>query len=104
VAVYELRITLAAAKEIDALPRKKDRQAVVERILALAEEPRPVGCVKLSGVETLYRVRQGPYRIVYAIEGQQLVVVVIRVADRKEVYRAGREKRSTRSRPFKKPL
>jgi hypothetical protein len=41
---------------------------------------------------------------VYAIEGQQLVVVVIRVADRKEVYRAGREKRSTRSRPFKKPL
>lgn len=98
---YELRITAAAAKELDGLPRKKDRQAVVDRILALAHEPRPAGCVKLSGREQLYRVRQGRYRIVYAIEDERLVVIVIRIADRKEVYRKGRRTRSLqRTRPF----
>lgn len=98
---YELRITSAAAKELDALPRKKDRQAVANRILALAEESRPPGCVKLSGVEPLYRVRQGPYRIVYTVEDNQLVVVVIRIVNRKEAYRKGRRTRSLqRTRPF----
>lgn len=98
---YEIRITGAAAKELDALPRKKDRQAVAGRILGLAEEPRPPGCVKLSGHEELYRVRQGPYRIVYTIEDDSLVVIVIRVADRKEAYREARRTRSLqRTRPF----
>jgi len=101
VAGYELRITGAAAKELEALPRKKDREAVVGRILALAEEPRPSGCVKLSGVEDLYRVRQGSYRVVYTIEEERLVVIVIRIADRKEIYRKGRRTRSLqRTRPF----
>lgn len=77
---YELHITATAAKELDALPRKKDRQAVVSRILALAEVPRPPGCVKLSGVEDLYRVRQGRYRIAYTIEDDRLMVVVVRIA------------------------
>lgn len=100
-AEYELRISAAAAKELDALPRQKDRRAVVDRILALADEPRPPGCVKLSGVVALYRVRQGPYRIVYSIEDEELVVIVIRVADRKEVYGKGRRSRSVqRTRPF----
>lgn len=98
---YELRITTAAAKELGALPRKKDRQAVVGRILALAEEPRPAGCVKLSGTEELYRVRQEAYRIVYAIEDDRLVIIVIRIGDRKEIYRKRRQARSTqRARPF----
>ncbi len=98
---YEIRITDAAAKELDALPRRKDRQAVVSRILRLAEDPRPPGCAKLSGHEELYRVRQGSYRIVYTIEDDRLVVIVIRVADRKEVYREARQPRSLqRTRPF----
>jgi mRNA interferase RelE/StbE len=101
VAGYELRITAAAAKELDALPRTKDRQAVASRILRLAEEPRPQGCVKLSGLEELYRVRQGPYRIVYTIEDDRLVVIVIRVADRKDVYSKGRRSRSLQqTQPF----
>jgi mRNA interferase RelE/StbE len=99
---YEIRITDAAAKEIDTLPRKKDRQAVVGRILGLAEDPRPPGYMKLSGHEALYRIRQGPYRIVYTIEDDCLVVIVIRVADRKEAYRATRRTRSLqRTRPFR---
>ena len=87
---YELLITAAAAKELDGLPRKKDRRAVVARVRALAEEPRPPGVVKLSSDEPLYRVRQGPYRIVYTIEDDRLVVIVIRIVDRKEAYRRAR--------------
>lgn len=97
---YELRITATAAKELDRLPREKDRRAVVERIQALGEEPRPPGCVKLSGEHALYRVRQGRYRIVYAIEDDRLVIVVIRVADRKDAYRKGGGRSSRRSRRF----
>lgn len=98
---YKIQITDGAAKEIDTLPRKKDRQAVVGRILGLAEDPRPPGYMKLSGREELYRIRQGPYRIIYTIEDERLVVIVIRVADRKEAYRETRRTRSLqRTRPF----
>jgi mRNA interferase RelE/StbE len=87
VARYKLRIKKSAAKELEAISRKSDRQRIVSRIEALADNPRPAGCRKLSGSER-YRIRQGHYRIVYAIEDKQLVVYVIKIADRKTVYRA----------------
>jgi len=86
VASYKLRIKKSAAKELEAIPRKADRQRVAKRIEALAEDPRPSGCKKLSGSER-YRVRQGSHRIVYAIEDEELVVYVVRIGDRKSVYR-----------------
>ena len=96
---YELVITARAAKEIDAVPRKKDRQAVVGRIQKLRDQPRPPGCTKLSGGVDLYRVRQGRYRIVYSIEDDRLVVIVVKVGDRKDVYRKG-GRPGGRTRPF----
>ncbi|MDH3511214.1 MAG: type II toxin-antitoxin system RelE/ParE family toxin [Gammaproteobacteria bacterium] len=84
---YKLRIKKSAAKELEAISRKSDRQRIVSRIEALADNPRPAGCRKLSGSER-YRIRQGHYRIVYAIEDKQLVVYVIKIADRKTVHRA----------------
>jgi mRNA interferase RelE/StbE len=87
VAKYKLRIKKSAAKELEAISRKADRRRIVSRIEALAENPRPDGCKKLSGSER-YRIRQGSYRIVYAIEDKQLVVYVVKIADRKSVYRA----------------
>jgi mRNA interferase RelE/StbE len=86
VASYRLRIKKSAAKELETIPRKADRQRIARRIQALAEDPRPHGCKKLSASER-YRLRQGNYRIVYAIEDDELVVTVIRIADRKGVYR-----------------
>jgi mRNA interferase RelE/StbE len=65
---------------------KQDVQRILERIDALRDEPRPQGSVKLSGKE-YYRVRQGNYRIIYAIQDSQLVVIVIKVGHRREVYR-----------------
>ena len=85
-ASYKLRIKKSAAKELEAISRKGDRQRVAKRIEALAEDPRPPGCKKLSGSER-YRVRQGSYRIVYAIEDDELVVYVVKIGDRKSVYR-----------------
>jgi len=86
VASYKLRIKKSAAKELEAISRKADRQRVAKRIEALAEDPRPPGCKKLSGSER-YRVRQGSYRIVYAIEDDELIVYVVKIGDRKSVYR-----------------
>ncbi len=84
---YKLRIKKSAAKELEAISRKSDRKRIVSRIEALADNPRPDGCKKLSGSER-YRIRQGPYRIVYAIEDEQLIVYIIKIGDRKSVYRA----------------
>jgi len=85
VASYSLFIKPSAAKEIETLP-KQDRRKVVSRIEALATNPRPPGCEKLSGQEQ-YRIRQGKYRILYTIDDKQVVVVVVRVGHRKGVYR-----------------
>jgi len=86
VARYRLLIKPSAVKDIEAIPLKRDRQRVVERISKLAEDPRPSGSEKISGQDK-YRVRQGRYRILYAIEDQDLIVQVVKVGHRKDVYR-----------------
>ena len=85
-ASYRVLIKPSAAREIEAVDQKKVRQRIVKTILALAVEPRPVGCEKLAGENERYRVRVGRYRIVYSI-ADELVVLVVRVAHRKDVYR-----------------
>jgi mRNA interferase RelE/StbE len=86
VARYRLLIRASAAKELKAIPNKKDRQRIVKRIQGLEGNPRPRGSQKLSGRER-YRIRLGPYRIVYSIEADELVVYVVKVGHRKDVYR-----------------
>jgi mRNA interferase RelE/StbE len=73
-------------RELRAIPGKRDRQRIVRRIQALEDDPRPPGSQKLSGRER-YRIRQGQYRIVYGIEKNELVVYVIKIGHRKDVYR-----------------
>ena len=85
-ASLRLVIKRSAAKEIEKLPTKKLRRAIVMRIQSLADEPRPPGCVKISGAEK-YRIRHGAYRILYRIDGDNLIVVVVRVAHCKDAYR-----------------
>ena len=84
-ASYSVLIKASAAKELERLPDKPRRQ-IAKKIHALAEHPRPVGCEKLTGDE-LYRIRQGDYRVVYSIEDMALTVLIIRVGNRREVYR-----------------
>jgi mRNA interferase RelE/StbE len=82
---YKVLIKTSAARELEALPTK-DRKLVARRIQALGDNPRPPGVQKLSGEEK-YRVRQGPYRILYLIEDDEIIVVVVMIGHRREVYR-----------------
>lgn len=84
---YRLQIKESAAKELESLGTKKDREKIVARINALAMNPRPSGSEKLEGDENKYRVRQGNYRIVYSIDDRNRVVVITKIGDRKDVYR-----------------
>lgn len=82
---YRVEIKKSAAKEIERLPRK-DMKAVLDKIETLSENPRPHDCKKLSAQEK-YRVRCGDYRILYSIEDDILIVFVVKVGHRKDVYR-----------------
>jgi mRNA interferase RelE/StbE len=81
---YKVIIKRSAEKEIEALPLK-DRRRVVGKIQSLADNPRPPGCEKLSGADK-YRLRQGDYRILYEIIDRDLIITVVRVGHRRDVY------------------
>jgi mRNA interferase RelE/StbE len=85
VARYSVFIQPSAAKELEKLPVEQ-RRRIGKKIRSLADEPRPYGCEKLSG-DDLYRIRQGDYRVVYSIVDKVLVVLVVRVGHRRDVYR-----------------
>jgi mRNA interferase RelE/StbE len=83
--LYAVRVKRSAEKEMDRLPQDIfDR--VAEAILELEDDPRPHGCKKLKGVEE-YRLRVGPYRILYLIDDEKRVVEIVAVGHRREVYR-----------------
>ncbi len=83
---FRVLIKPSAKKELEAISTKKERQRIVRRIRGLGDDPRPPGCQKLSGYDR-FRVRQGQYRIVYEIRNDELVVVVVKVGNRQDVYR-----------------
>ena len=82
---YKILIKPSAVKELKRLP-KKDVQRITSKIQSLSKEPRPYDCEKLSAQER-YRIRQGIYRIVYSIEDDKLIVYVIKIAHRSDVYK-----------------
>ncbi|TMH38971.1 MAG: type II toxin-antitoxin system RelE/ParE family toxin [Betaproteobacteria bacterium] len=86
-AEYRLLIKASAAKEIEALGTKADRQRVIQRIRQLATDPRTLGSEKLAGYADRYRVRQGQYRIIYLIDDGRHEVTIFKVGHRKDVYR-----------------
>ncbi len=85
-ASYSLEITASAEKQLTRLP-KADRVRVARKILGLAAVPRPPGCRRLSGQEDVYRIRVGTYRVIYSIEERRIVVVILKIGHRKDVYR-----------------
>ncbi len=86
-ASYRLTFKKSVTKDFRSIP-KDDVSRILVRIKALVDEPRPMGSEKLSGQER-YRVRQGVYRIVYEIQDEELVIIVVKVGHRREVYREG---------------
>ena len=84
-AAYKVSFRESVEKDFSVVP-KKDLKRILRRIEALAENPRPSGCEKLTGRER-YRVRQGQYRIVYSVQDEVLTVWIVKVGHRKDVYR-----------------
>jgi len=84
-APYEIVFKKSVSKDLKKIP-KKDVLKVLKVIRSLAENPRPSGVKKLSGQEK-YRLRQGDDRILYAIEDDKLVITVVKVGNRRDVYR-----------------
>ena len=82
---YRLVIKKSAERELRAVPQR-DLRRIVNRIQGLADNLRPPGNEKLSGQER-YRLRQGDYRIVYAVDSEQRTVEVVKIGHRREVYR-----------------
>ena len=83
---FELRFKPSVAKDLRGIPKTEVRR-LLKRVEALRDDPRPAGCEKLTG-RGLYRIRQGVYRIVYSVDDAAVVIEVIKVGHRREVYRA----------------
>lgn len=82
---YKIEFKKTAAKELNSLPNREIKKIVVA-INHLVENPRPTNSKKLSGSER-YRLRVGDYRILYEIENQVLIIYIVKIAHRKDVYR-----------------
>jgi mRNA interferase RelE/StbE len=87
VVAYRVQIKASAGRELERLGTKADRARIVERIQALAQEPRPHGGEKLAGHADRFRIRQGNYRIVYLVDDHHREVTIFKIGDRKDVYR-----------------
>jgi mRNA interferase RelE/StbE len=83
---FIIQFTSSALKDLRKIPKLYSGQ-VAKDIDALSKNPRPFGHKKLRGNEGLYRIRSGSYRVVYQIQDKVLVVLVVCIGDRKDVYR-----------------
>jgi mRNA interferase RelE/StbE len=84
-AKYRLLFKESVSKDLRGIPRE-DVKRILERIEGLADNPRPHGAKKLSGEEK-YRLRQGIYRILYTIDDTVVVIIIVKVGNRRDVYR-----------------
>ena len=83
---YRVLIPKPVRKQLDKLP-SSTRSRILQRLIALKDDPRPPGCVKLKGYDSEYRVRIGDYRVRYAVNEGESAVVLLHCKDRKEIYR-----------------
>jgi mRNA interferase RelE/StbE len=83
---FRIEVSATAEKQLRRTPRR-DQARIIRAILRLAEEPYPIGCRKLSTYDDVFRIRVGTYRVIYEVRRKQIVVVVLKVGHRKDVYR-----------------
>ncbi len=86
---HEVEVSRTAEKQLRKLPREV-QERLVRRMLLLAEDPFPQGARKLTGYDDVYRVRVGRYRILYSVSRRRLVIIILKVGQRKDIYRRGR--------------
>jgi mRNA interferase RelE/StbE len=84
-ASYKVSLKKSAEKELRSIPAR-DITKIVDKIKNLQQQPRPHGCEKMEGGER-YRIRQGDWRVIYTIDDTEKSVLVIKIGNRREVYR-----------------
>ena len=85
-AAYRVLLTPAADRQLGKLTHQA-REMIAAALVALGGNPRPLVCTKLAGSDNLWRVRVRQYRVIYQILDNQLIVLVVKIGDRKDVYR-----------------
>ena len=85
-AAYRVVLAPAADRQFAKLSHQA-REMIAAALVALADNPRPPGCVKLAGAEDLWRIRVRQYRAIYQMVDDELIVVVVKIGERKDVYR-----------------
>jgi len=83
---YRIEISRTAEKQLKKI-RRDDQRRVVAAILGLADDPHPNGSRKLVGYDDVFRIRVGRYRVLYSVSGKKLIVIVLKIGNRKDVYR-----------------
>ena len=83
---YRIEFKPSAAKELAKIQRP-DQIRITHRIDELSLHPRPLGVERLKGAGNLYRLRVGDYRVIYAVEQDRLLILVVKVGHRREIYR-----------------
>jgi mRNA interferase RelE/StbE len=85
-AKYRIEVSAAAERQLKNI-RREDAIRILRSIALLASEPRPAGSRKLSGYEDIYRIRIGRYRVLYEIDRKHIIIVILKIGYRREVYR-----------------
>ena len=85
-AKYEIEVSATAKRQLRRL-NLVDKIKILKRVRGLAEDPRPPGSRKLRGYTDVYRIRVGQYRVLYSVEDHKLVIILLKVGHRRDVYR-----------------
>ena len=83
---YRLEMAAIAERQLKKLPRETQRR-LAARIDGLADRPRPLGCRKLVGYQDVYRTRVGRYRVIYSVDDEKDIVIILKLGHRRGVYR-----------------
>ena len=83
---YRIDISQSAERQLKKLGRD-DQLRIVKAMLALAADPYPKGSRKLTGYEDVWRIRTGRFRILYSVSGKKLIIIILKIGRRKDVYR-----------------
>ncbi len=84
---YSILLAPPAERQLRSFTPSVQRR-LVKRLKTLCDNPRPQGVKKLTGEDNLFRIREGNYRIIYTIQDKELIVLVVKIGDRKDVYRS----------------
>ena len=86
-ASYRIEVSATAEKQIRKLPRE-DQIRVLRAIRSLASEPRPPGSRRIRGYDDVHRIRVGAYRILYRVQKRRLIIIILKIGHRREIYRS----------------